>query len=73
MSKICTTCSAVASPDLQLEVRSMPVRPVLFQGLSEEDWKKHKQICKFLNVGNGAMQVRTDLHIEAIYEVEGRI
>jgi hypothetical protein len=51
----------------------MPVRPVLFQGCQREDWKKHKQICKFLNVGNGAMQVRTDLHIEAIYEVEGRI
>jgi hypothetical protein len=28
-----------------------------------EDWKKqHKKICKFLSVGNGAMQMRTDTH-----------
>jgi hypothetical protein len=27
------------------------------------DWKKqHKQICKFLNVGHGGMQVRNDAH-----------
>jgi hypothetical protein len=39
----------------------MPVRLVLFQGLledrlEEETWK----ICKFLNVGHGDMQVRTE-------------
>jgi hypothetical protein len=26
----------------------------------KEDWKEHKQICQFLNVGDGAMQVQTD-------------
>jgi hypothetical protein len=29
-----------------------------------EDWKpQHKKICKFLNVGHGDMQVRSDVHI----------
>ena len=48
-------------------LRCLPVRLVLLQGLpEEEDWKKEhkpsKQICKLLNVGGGAIQVRTDYH-----------
>jgi hypothetical protein len=30
----------------------------------KEDWKEHKKICKYLNVGEGAMQVRRPIHME---------
>jgi hypothetical protein len=36
-----------------------------------EDWKKqHKKLCKLLNVGNGDMQVRTDIHESNQIEVK---
>jgi hypothetical protein len=36
----------------------------------KKDWKQHKQICQFLNVGDGAMQVQTDEQIEEFQELE---
>ena len=30
----------------------------------KQDWKQHKQICQFLNVGDGAVQVRSDVHVD---------
>jgi hypothetical protein len=30
----------------------------------KQDWKQYKQICKFLCVGDGAMQLRSDDHVE---------
>jgi hypothetical protein len=41
----------------------MPVRPVLFQGLSEGRLEETQANLQVSHVGNGAMQ-RTDLHIE---------
>jgi hypothetical protein len=65
MSKICITCSAVASPDLQLQCCAH-CESALYcsKDCQREDWKQHKQICKFLNVGNGAIQMGFDIHIE---------
>jgi hypothetical protein len=30
----------------------------------KKDWKQHKQICQFLNVGDGAVQVQSDKHVD---------
>jgi hypothetical protein len=57
----------------------LPVRPVLFQGLSRKDWKKHhKKICKLLNVGHGDMQAWNSCHtsrqiaLKEVFEEEER-
>jgi hypothetical protein len=53
----------------------VPVRLVLFQGLSEDrlDWKEqqHKQICKLLNVGHGDMQVLNGIHESRLIKLKG--
>jgi hypothetical protein len=36
----------------------------------KKDWKQHKQICQFLNVGDGAMQVQTDEHVDGYADSE---
>jgi hypothetical protein len=47
----------------------MPKRPLLLQGLSEENWKEHKQICKSLVVGaSGSMQVQHSEESTVSYE-----
>jgi hypothetical protein len=63
MPKSCIICSAVASPDLQLQYCAI-CQSALYcsRACQREDWKKHKQICKLLNVGHGGMQVRIDFH-----------
>jgi hypothetical protein len=64
MAKSCIICSAVASPDLQLQYCAQ-CQSALYcsKACQREDWKKrHKKICKLLNVGHGDMQVRNDLH-----------
>jgi hypothetical protein len=64
MPKICITCSAVASPGLQLQCCAA-CQSALYcsRACQRKDWKtQHKKICKFLNVGHGAMQVRADHH-----------
>jgi hypothetical protein len=44
----------------------------------KEDWKQHKQICRFLNVGDGAVQVQIDDHtaryarLEDLFEISER-
>jgi hypothetical protein len=60
MSKSCTICRAVASPELYCSV----CKSALYcsKVCQREDWKQHKKICKLLNVGHGDMQVRTDVH-----------
>jgi hypothetical protein len=48
-----------------------PSRPVLLQVLSKGRLETHhKQICQFLNVGDGAVQVRTHEHIEHFEKLE---
>jgi hypothetical protein len=36
----------------------------------KENWKEHKKICKFLNVGEGAMQVRDPIHMKIAAELD---
>jgi hypothetical protein len=64
MSKCCIMCSAVASPELQLQYCSQ-CQSALYcsKACQRDDWKKHhKKICKLLNVGHGDRQVRCDIH-----------
>jgi hypothetical protein len=64
MLKSCITCSAVASPDIQLQYcDACQSAMYCSKACQREDWiKQHKQICKFLNVGHGDMQIRTKGH-----------
>jgi hypothetical protein len=63
--KCCIICSAVASPDLQLQYCAR-CQSALYcsKACQRIDWKQkqHKQICKLLNVGHGDRQVRTNYH-----------
>jgi hypothetical protein len=65
MPKSCIVCSAVASPDLQLQYCAA-CQSALYcsKACQRKDWKEkqHRQICKLLNVGHGDRQVRTDAH-----------
>jgi hypothetical protein len=64
MTKTCIMCSAVASPDLQLQYCAT-CQSALYcsRACQRIDWQKqHKKICKLLNVGHGDMQVRTEEH-----------
>jgi hypothetical protein len=60
----CIVCRAVASPDLQLQYCSL-CKSALYcsEDCQKIDWRKrHKKICKLLNVGHGDMQVRSGVH-----------
>jgi hypothetical protein len=65
MPKSCINCSAAASPGLKLQSCAQ-CQTALYcsKACQREDWKKkkHKQICKLLNVGHGDMQVWTEDH-----------
>jgi hypothetical protein len=65
MPKSCIICSAVASPDLQLQYCAA-CQSALYcsKACQKIDWreKQHRQMCKFLNVGHGDRQVRTAYH-----------
>jgi hypothetical protein len=65
MPKSCIVCSAVASPDLQLQYcDACQSAMYCSKTCQREDWKKqHKKMCKLLNVGHGGMQVRDDTHM----------
>jgi hypothetical protein len=72
MPKSCIVCSAVASPDLQLQYCAQ-CQSALYcsKTCQRKDWKKqHKQICKLLNVGHGDMQIRTDIHTSRSIELK---
>jgi hypothetical protein len=55
--RCCTTCKAEASPDLYCAVCQSAV--YCSRACQKKDWRKHKKICKLLNVGHGDMQVRS--------------
>jgi hemerythrin len=61
----CLACNDVASLDTRL-VCCSACQSALYcsPACQKTDWKQHKQICKFLNVGWGAMQVKHPIHKE---------
>jgi hypothetical protein len=64
MLNSCCTCKALASPYIQLQYCAR-CQSALYcsKACQKYDWEKqHKKLCKLLNVGHGAMQVRSDLH-----------
>jgi hypothetical protein len=63
----CFTCKAHAVLDCCSKCQAVQY---CSKSCQKEDWKQHKQICQFLNVGDGAMQVQTDQHTEQYKEVE---
>jgi hypothetical protein len=74
MPRNCIVCGAVESQDLQLR-RCAACQSALYcsEACQKKDWRKqHKQICKSLNVGRGAMQLRSDTHLDhrAAYKQE---
>jgi hypothetical protein len=68
MTKSCIICSVVASPDLQIQYCAACQSAMYCSRACQRiDWKtRHKQICKFFNVGHGDMQVRNDVHTRRI-------
>jgi hypothetical protein len=65
MSKSCITCRAVASPELYCAVCQSAL--YCSKACQREDWKKHKKICKLLNVGH--IQLRTGVHEKRLIDV----
>jgi hypothetical protein len=72
MPKSCSICSALASPDLQLQYCDQCQSAVYCSRVCQrKDWKKqHRRICKLLNVGHGDMQVRRDIHMSRINDAK---
>jgi hypothetical protein len=73
MPKSCIVCSAVASPELQLQYCAA-CQSALYcsRACQRIDWKKqHKKICKFLNVGHGDRQIRSGEHTRRSIESQG--
>jgi uncharacterized phage-like protein YoqJ len=74
MLRSCVVCKAGASPVLQLQYCAR-CQSALYcsRTCQRKDWKKqHKKICKFLNVGHGDMQVRTNDHTNRQIELNQR-
>jgi hypothetical protein len=73
MPNSCIICSAVESPELQLQYcAGCQSASYCSKACQREDWKnqQHKKICKLLNVGHGTMQVRTDEHTSRSIELK---
>jgi hypothetical protein len=67
MTKSCFTCKAVVSTDVPtLTCGACRSAVYCSQVCQKEDWKEgeHKKICKYLNVGEGGMQVRLPVHMK---------
>jgi hypothetical protein len=63
MLRCCIVCRAEASPDLQIQYCAI-CQSALYcsKDCQTTHWREHKKICKLLNVGHGAMQVRAPIH-----------
>jgi hypothetical protein len=79
MPKTCLNCKAVASTDVPtLSCGTCRSAVYCSKVCQKEHWKEHKKICKYLNVGEGAMQVRYPVHmmiaaeLDELYEVVER-
>jgi hypothetical protein len=61
--RCCIVCRAEKSLHLQLQYCAA-CKSALYcsEACQKQDWRKHKKICKLLNVGHGDMQVRTPNH-----------
>jgi hypothetical protein len=70
--RCCIVCKVGASPDLQLQYCAV-CQSALYcsRACQREDWRKHKKICKLLNVGHGDMQVRHDIHTRRSLALKG--
>jgi hypothetical protein len=65
MPKTCLSCKAAASKDVPILCCGACRSAVYCSKVCQkEHWKEHKKICKSLNVGEGAMQVRSVKHTE---------
>jgi hypothetical protein len=64
MSKSCCLCSVVASEGVTFSYCAA-CQSVMYCSkiCQKKDWKAHKKICKSLNAGDGAMQVRDSQHL----------
>jgi hypothetical protein len=71
MSKSCCLCNVVASGGVTFSYCSA-CQSVMYcsKVCQKEDWKEHKKICKYLNVGEGGMQVRDPSHMEYAATIE---
>jgi hypothetical protein len=71
MSKSCCLCKTVESKYIPI-LCCGACQSVLYcsKVCQKEDWKAHKKICKSLNVGDGAMQVRIPVHMKNAAEAE---
>jgi ankyrin repeat protein len=67
----CLACNAVASIDIRL-VCCSSCHSALYcsPACQKTDWKQHKQICKLLNPGWGAMQVKYPIHDEVSADID---
>jgi hypothetical protein len=75
MSKSCLNCKAAASTDVPILCCGACRSAVYCSKVCQrKDWKEgeHKKICKYLNVGEGAMQVRHPIHMEHLAELAKR-
>jgi hypothetical protein len=73
MPKTCLTCKAVGSKDVPtLTCGACRSAVYCSEVCQKEDWKEgeHKKICKYLNVGEGAMQVRRPIHMEKLAKLD---
>jgi hypothetical protein len=77
--RCCIVCRAEKSLDLQLQYCAV-CQSALYcsEACQRQDWRKHKKICKLLNVGHGDMQVRSADHakksigLKERFEMDGR-
>jgi hypothetical protein len=71
MSKTCCLCHIVTSGGVAFSYCSA-CQSVMYCSkiCQKKDWKAHKKICKSLNAGDGAMQVRSVLHEKASAKTE---
>jgi hypothetical protein len=67
MSKSCFTCKVHTVLDCCSNCQAVQY---CSNSCQKADWKQHKEICQFLNVGDGAMQVRTDKHVDGYAKLE---
>jgi hypothetical protein len=73
---IALSCPRTASPAMLIPGSNVAssAKPSSVQycpkSCQKQDWKQHKQICQFLNVGDGAAQVRSDEHVDGYVALE---
>jgi hypothetical protein len=74
MTRICLNCKAAASKDVPILCCGACRSAVYCSRVCQkEHWKEHsKKICEFLNVGEGAMQVRSVKHTKTASDLKAQ-